>query len=69
MHTHLEVQLQRGSGQAAQLREEIELLEQRIRLMGEDGDCAYERAMTRLYRTMVAERRQQLAALRISPCA
>ena len=50
MHSCLEVQLQFGERGVAQLREEITLLERRIRLMGEDGDCAYERAMSTLYR-------------------
>ena len=63
MHSCLEVQLQFGERGAAQLREEITLLERRIRLMGEDGDCAYERAMSTLYQRMVAERWRQIARL------
>ena len=54
MHSSLEVQLQSGQRAAPELREEITLLERRIRLMGEDGDCAYERAMSVLYQRMVA---------------
>jgi hypothetical protein len=61
MHSCLEVQLQSGERGAPELREEITLLERRIRLMGEDGDCAYERAMTTLYQRMAAERRRQIA--------
>ena len=60
MHSSLEVQLQSGQRAAPELREEITLLERRIRLMGEDGDCAYERAMSVLYQRMVAERRRQI---------
>ena len=63
MHSCLEVQLQFGERGVAQLREEITLLERRIRLMGEDGDCAYERAMSTLYQRMVAERWRQIARL------
>jgi hypothetical protein len=67
MHSCLEVQLQFGERGVAQLREEITLLERRIRLMGEDGDCAYERAMSMLYQRMVAERWRQIALLESSP--
>ena len=63
MHSCLEVQLRSGERDIPQLREEISLLERRIRLMGEDGDCAYERAMTMLYQRMVAERWRQIALL------
>ena len=63
MHSCLEVQLQFGERGVAQLREEITLLERRIRRMGEDGDCAYERAMSTLYQRMVAERWRQIARL------
>ena len=63
MHSCLEVQLQFGERGVAQLREEITLLERRIRLMGEDGDCAYERAMSTLDQRMVAERWRQIARL------
>ncbi len=63
MHSCLEVQLRFGERDIPQLREEISLLERRIRLMGEDGDCACERAMTMLYRRMVAERWRQIALL------
>ena len=66
MHSCLEVQLQFGERGVAQLREEITLLERRIRLMGEDGDCAYERAMSALYQRMVAERWRKIALLESS---
>ena len=67
MHSCLEVQLQWGERRSLELLEEISLLERRIRLMGEDGDCAYERAMSRLYQTMVADRWRRLAALGKTP--
>jgi hypothetical protein len=63
MRSCLEVPLQRGERRALDLLEEIALLEERRRLMGEDGDCAYERAISRLYQSMVAERWQLLAVL------
>ncbi|MCO6412334.1 MAG: hypothetical protein J5I92_06280 [Thiogranum sp.] len=51
------------------LLEEIATLEQRLHTMGEDGDCAYERAMSTLYRTLVEERKQQLTELMPAPIA
>ena len=56
--------LSAGRERAMQLLEEISRLEQRLESMGMDGDCAYERAISTLYRSMVEERRQQLASLR-----
>jgi hypothetical protein len=67
MHSCLEVQLRSGERGALELLEEITLLERRIRLMGEDGDCAYERAMSALYQRMVAERWRRIAALESKP--
>jgi hypothetical protein len=49
------------------LREEIALLERRLDDMGVDGDCAYERAMSKVYINLVANRKQQLAALALPP--
>jgi len=49
------------------LREEIALLERRLDDMGVDGDCAYERAMSKVYINLVANRKQQLAALVLPP--
>lgn len=63
MHSRLEVQLQWQQPARLQLLEEIRLLERRLRLMGGDGDCAYERAISTLYQGMVAERWRQLARL------
>lgn len=52
-----------GDDQAMQLRDEIATLEYRLAEMGVDGDCAYERAMSRLYTGMVEDRKRRLAAL------
>lgn len=46
-----------------QLKEEIAALEGRLEDMGMDGDCAYERALSRVYTGMVADRRRQLDVL------
>jgi hypothetical protein len=56
-----------GYDRALQLLEEIATLERRLDDMGLDGDCAYERAISRLYTGMVEDRKQQLAVLRRSP--
>jgi hypothetical protein len=53
-----------GEDQTLQLLEEIATLENRLEDMGVDGDCAYERAMSRLYTDMVQDRKRQLAAVR-----
>jgi hypothetical protein len=53
-----------GDEQALQLQDEIATLESRLEDMGIDGDCAYERAMSRLYTDMVEDRKRRLAALR-----
>ena len=53
-----------GSDQTLNLLEEIAALENRLEDMGIDGDCAYERAMSRVYTDMVQDRKRQLAALR-----
>jgi hypothetical protein len=53
-----------GSDQTLKLLEEIATLESRLEDMGIDGDCAYERAMSRVYTDMVQDRKRQLAALR-----
>ncbi len=43
------------------LSEEIAYLEGRLRAMGEEGDCAYERAMSRHYSELLNSRRRELA--------
>jgi hypothetical protein len=45
------------------LRQEIAFFETRLHEMGESGDCAYERALSRAYETLLCERREQLAQL------
>jgi hypothetical protein len=46
------------------LRQEIAFFEARLSEMGEKGDCAYEHALSRAYRGLLRDRRQQLARLR-----
>lgn len=53
-----------GHDRAQQLMEEIATLQRRLDDMGLDGDCAYERAISRLYTGMVEDRKQQLTLLR-----
>lgn len=45
------------------LRQEIAFFETRLHEMGEQGDCAYERALSRAYEVLLRERRSQLAQL------
>ena len=66
MYATLESQQRAGNDRAMELLEEIATLESRLHEMGMDGDCAYERAMSKLYLSMVEERKQQLADLRAS---
>ncbi|MCP5421009.1 MAG: hypothetical protein H6970_03740 [Gammaproteobacteria bacterium] len=53
------------SGRRAEdyLRHEIAFYESRLTEMGEKGDCAYEHALSRAYRSLLQERREQLANL------
>jgi len=46
------------------LIEDIAYFEARLEQMGDLGDCAYERAMSRFYERLVGERRASLATLR-----
>ncbi len=46
------------------LLEEIDVLEGRLHRLGPDGDCAYERAMSARYRSLVEDRKALLTALR-----
>jgi hypothetical protein len=41
--------------------EEIAYLEARLRDIGGNGDCAYEKSLERSYRSLISERRQLLA--------
>lgn len=43
------------------LRQEIAFFEGRLTEMGESGDCAYERALSKVYQALLSERRHQLA--------
>jgi hypothetical protein len=56
-----------GDDRTRQLLEEIATLESRLEDMGLDGDCAYERAMSRLYEDMVEELKRRLAAVHSTP--
>lgn len=47
-----------------EIRWEIAQLERRLRTMGLDGDCAYERALSQAYDALLLQKRRQLAALR-----
>ena len=56
-----------GDDQVLQLQDEIATLEYRLAEMGIDGDCAYERAISRLYARMVDDLKGRLAALHGAP--
>ena len=49
-----------------ELLDEISILQRRLELMGMDGDCAYKRAISKLYRAMLKKREQQLTGLQVS---
>lgn len=51
------------SDQASDLEKEIALLEARLKSVGMDGDCAYERALSKVYDSLLIQRRRQLASL------
>ena len=51
------------NAQLVWLQEEIAVLERRLDAMGLDSDCAYERAISKVYINLVASRKKQLAAL------
>jgi hypothetical protein len=66
MHREVIIGVERAkSGRRAEdyLRQEIAFFEARLNEMGEKGDCAYEHALSRAYRSLLQERRQQLAGL------
>lgn len=48
------------------LRLEIAQLERRLRTVGLDGDCAYERALSQAYDALLLQKRRELAAIRES---
>lgn len=43
---------------------ELQLFERQLQRYSEEGDCAYERALSRLYLRLFEQRRRQLDALR-----
>lgn len=43
---------------------ELRMFERQLQRFSGDGDCAYERALTTLYKKLFDQRRQQLDALR-----
>lgn len=47
----------------SRLLEEIAYLEARLMEIGENGDCAYEKAMVRSYTALLETRRNELLAL------
>lgn len=53
----------KGQISADYLRQEIAFFEARLKEMGETGDCAYERALSKTYRIFLQQRRGQLAQL------
>ena len=63
MGTHIGAQPIPSGRTVDYLRQEIAFFESRLSEMGESGDCAYERALSNVFRTLLAERRSQLASL------
>lgn len=47
----------------SRIEEEIQFMESRLEEMGFEGDCAYERAMTKFYQQEIAFRRARIAGL------
>jgi len=45
------------------LSSEIELYQSRINVMGLDGDCAYERALIKVYNDLLVQRNSELKAM------
>lgn len=52
------------SGANAHEDPELQLFRRQLQRFGEDGDCAYERALSTLYRRLFDQRSRQLEALR-----
>lgn len=46
-----------------QLKKDIAYFEARLEELGQSGDCAYEKAMVRVYDSMLEDRRRILAQL------
>ena len=53
-------------GSPERLKEEIRYMEARLDEIGFEGDCAYERAMSRFFLEQIASRRRQLAGMKSS---
>lgn len=49
----------------ARLREEISYLEARLRQLGYDGDCAYERSMVRFFEQQIGVRQERLQSTQL----
>ena len=49
----------------ARLEEEIHYMEARLNEIGFEGDCAYERAMSKFFLEMIDSHRQQLELLKV----
>jgi len=63
MYNDKSSQASAADAQMLEIHEEIAVLQRRLDDMGQDGDCAYERAMARVYAGLVEKRREQLAQL------
>ena len=66
MYRHFVVGTQhagRGHPGVDYLRQEIAFLETRLNQRGDQGEGGYEQALSRAYRVLLRERRQQLARL------
>jgi hypothetical protein len=48
------------AGTMTRLQDEIATLERRLKQIGPDGDCGYEKAMIRFFRDQIDRRRRQL---------
>ena len=63
MHEQRWMRPSHGEGPSGQrLKEEIEILEQRLKEIGPDGDCGYEKAMIRFFREQIDLRLARLSA-------
>lgn len=56
--------LRSGVSSQDYLHQQIAFFEMRLREMGHEGDCAYERALSRVYHLLLHQRRDQLASLK-----
>ena len=56
----------KANDREVQLLDEIALLQRRLEMNTNYGDCCYEQAISKLYQSMIKKRKQQLTALRVS---